>query len=151
VINVENPYNDAIEHYTERKERTEESIKNMHIVLLAELSDHFDKIIFLRKRLRYRFGIYDYLDKNIFPAGYKRFYSYLHKKRDIKKAIKKDVNEINSLAEQLQWYKDLILKYRKLSEQFESLQCINDKEKIDELMSKIDHDYLAVKMHWYYG
>lgn len=151
MINVGNPYNDAIEYYSERKERTEESIKNKHIFILEELSKHFDKLIFLRKRLRYRFGIYDYLDKNIFPAGHTKFHSYLHKKKDIKKAIKKDINEINALAEQLQLYKDLILKYRKLSEQFESLKCLNNEEKIDEIMSKIDHDYLAVKMHWYYG
>jgi hypothetical protein len=146
---MENPYIDVIAYYTGIKEETEQSIKNMHIVLLEELSEHFDKLIFLRKRLRYRFGIYDYLDKNIIPAGHTRFHSYLDKKREIKKAIRQDINKINSLAETLDWSKKKIVKYRKLSEQFESLQCINSEEKIDEIMSKIDPTYFSIKVRCY--
>ena len=147
---IDNPYVDAIEHYTKIKERIEESITNMHIVILRELSEHFDQLLFLRTRLRYRFRIYDYLDKNIIPAWHQKIFSRLYHRREIKQAIKEDINEINDLAERLEQYKELILKYKKLSEQFNSLRCINDEQTVDDVMSKLDNDYLAVKMHLYY-
>ena len=146
---MENPYIDVIDYYTGIKEETEQSIKNMHIVLLEELSEHFDKLIFLRKRLEYRFGIYDYVDKYLIPDGHTRFHSYLYKRREIKKAIKQDINKINSFAETLDWSKKKIEKYRKLSEQFKSLHCINDEKKIEEMMSKIDPNYFSIKVHCY--
>ena len=146
---MENPYIDVIDYYTGIKEETEHTIKNMHIVLLEQLMDDFDKIMFLRKRLKYRFTAFDYLIHTNLTSDDTRYRSYGYKKREIKKAIKQDINKINSLAETLEWSKKKIEKYRKLSEQFKSLQCINDEKKIEEMMSKIDPNYFSIKVHCY--